>query len=201
MPPKRISNIMTRYFVHTAIILIMLSVPCFSQSADEQNKPLGDYLTSGSNDKNGKTDVFYVDSEPDTTKPRNPTVALFKSLLVPGLGQISNKKYIKAGIIIGLESTLIGTVVHYAKKTSDAKREFDNNSDTDLKASLFKTFDDAKDKRNYYSWLLGTLVFISMFDAYVDAHLANFPEYEKKISFDFRQTDEDNVRAVITCRF
>ena len=195
------SNAVMRYHVYTATIFVLLSAPCFSQSENNLLQSFRDYLAVNSNDENRNSGGFYVEGEPDTTESGSPTAALFKSLLVPGLGQISNKKYIKAGIIIGLESTLIGTVVHYANKTSDAKRRFDNNTDPDFNPVLFKAFDDAKDKRNYYSWLLGTLIFISMFDAYVDAHLANFPKYEKKISFDIRQMDEDELQAVITCRF
>ena len=31
---------------------------------------------------------------------QNPTTALFKSMFVPGLGQIGNRKYFKAGVFI-----------------------------------------------------------------------------------------------------
>ncbi|MCH9030779.1 MAG: hypothetical protein IIB00_00765, partial [candidate division Zixibacteria bacterium] len=35
---------------------------------------------------------------------QNPTAALFKSMAVPGWGQVGNKQFIKAGFVIGLES-------------------------------------------------------------------------------------------------
>jgi len=118
----------------------------------------------------------------DSTGYQNPTVALFKSMLVPGLGQIGNRSYIKAGIAIVSESIFIGAIVHWAKKTRDAKAAFDavdpaDSGSTDLRGSLYKTYTDYKDKRNFYSWMLGTTIFLSMFDAYVDAHLSRFPAF------------------------
>lgn len=200
MLPRPLNKRIIYQAILTAFALVLFSMPGYSQSDYNQSQSFTNYLASGANN-NEKSGTFYVESGPDTTKSQNPTVALFKSLLVPGLGQIGNKKYIKAVLVIGLESTLIGTVAHYADKTSAAKRAFDNNTDPVLEPALFKAFDDAKDRRNYFSWLLGTLIFISMFDAYVDAHLANFPKYENEISLDVRPTKDNELLAVVTWRF
>jgi len=118
----------------------------------------------------------------DSVPYQNPTVALFKSMLVPGLGQIGNKSYIKAGIAIVSESIFIGAIVHWAKKTRDAKAAFDavDPDSVDIRGTLYNTYSDYKDKRNFYSWMLGTAVFLSMFDAYVDAHLRQFPAFRNR---------------------
>jgi hypothetical protein len=145
-------------------------------------------------------DILYADVPVDTSlKTQNPTVALFKSLFVPGLGQIGNKKYIKAGVIITLETTLIGTIVHYARKTSRAKKAFDDAGPGDV-PRLFNEYQDARDQRNRFSWYTGTLIFISMFDAYVDAHLAQFPKIRKRFSFDIEPRGDVPVFFVVSCR-
>jgi hypothetical protein len=129
--------------------------------------------------------ILYAGQPLDTAVvTQDPTEALFKSLFVPGWGQLGNGKYIKAGVIIALESTLIGTVIHYAKKKSSAREAFERADDDFERARLFEDFDRARDQHSRFSWYLGTLIFLSMFDAYVDAHLAKFPKYSKNLSLD-----------------
>ena len=148
--------------------------------------------------------VVYSEIPPDTSGKQVPTVALFKSMLVPGLGQIGNRSYLKAGIIIGLESVLIGAIVHWADKTKDARNRLDAETDPNLRPGLYNTFSDNKDKRNFYSWLLGTTIFISMFDAYVDAHLSRFPkdpDLKEGLSFDIGPDGSELISAGLTFRF
>jgi len=92
---------------------------------------------------------------------QNPTAALFKSMAVPGWGQVGNKKYIKAGFVIGLESWFF----------------FQNAAELDPNRTfLFNRFQATKNDRNLFAWLTGTAIFVSMFDAFVDAHLSGFPK-------------------------
>jgi hypothetical protein len=143
----------------------------------------------------------YAETAKDTVLSQNPTVALFKSMLVPGLGQIGNKAYIKAGLAISLESVFIGAIVHWAGKTSDAKRAFDNAMDSSLEVRtvLFNTYSDYKSKRNFYSWMLGTTIFLSMFDAYVDAQLSRFPKFkEEKEGLSFQMGPDRPDRFMIS---
>lgn len=150
---------------------------------------------------------LYVHTSGDTLRRGpNPTVALFKSLFVPGWGQLSNRKYIKAGIVIAGEALLIGSLVHYAKKTSDARDAFDAAGDTALfsdyeRQQLFDAYRDAEDDRNRFSWYLGTVIFLSMFDAFVDAHLADFPKKDNELSLRIRPEDYDAVSVKLTLIF
>ena len=143
-------------------------------------------------------ETSYAERPFDTTRAQNPTAALFKSMFVPGWGQICNKKYIKAGVVISLESIFIANLVHYARKTSDAKKAFDAATDDALLPDLYAAYRSAKDDRNLYSWFTGTVIFISMFDAYVDAHLAHFPKISDNISLNIAPTRESDL-AVNLC--
>lgn len=190
-------------------VLIFLIITIFSSfvyAQQPENSGAGlyeDYLLDS--DKLDKSsDGYYVLNETDSIKWQKPTVAFFKSMLFPGWGQLGNRQYIKAGIVIGIEVTLIGTMLHYAEKTSDAKKAFDDASlsgDDFLIWQTFGTFDQAKDNRNLFSWLSGAFIFLSMFDAYVDAHMAPFPKYDKKISLQINSEGQENIKAVVALKF
>ena len=179
-------------------VIILFAGNCGSSACAQAN---GNLLASNL-PMDSSLGAIYADTPIDTAmKTQNPTVALFKSLFVPGWGQIGNKKYFKAAIIIPVEVTLIGAIVHYAGKTSDAEAAFKAETDLTRKAVLFADFQDAKDQRNRFSWYTGTLIFLSMFDAYVDAHLAQFPSPGKKLSFDIKNGNGDYCRIVLSYKF
>jgi hypothetical protein len=177
-----------------------LVIPAMSQTAEPDDSTTQKTMERRSSDDE-MTGVYYVDQPTDSTIERQkPTIALFKSMLVPGWGQIGNKKYIKAGVIITLEVTLVGTIMHYADKTSDARDAFDSANDTN-RARMFTEYMDAKSQRNRFGWMLGTLVFLSMFDAFVDAHLAPFPKYDKQVALDISMIDNETPGLVLSLRF
>lgn len=186
------------------LIITVCSSAIFAQQYEKSNAGLyNDYLLD-----NSKLDKYsggyYVNTKTDTIKWQSPTAAFFKSMLIPGWGQLGNRQYIKVGIVIGAEVTLIGTLIHYAKKTSDAKKAFDiasRTGDDALIGETFLAFDKAKDSRNLFSWITGVVIFWSMFDAYVDAHLARFPKYDKKISLKINSEDRENIKAVLALEF
>lgn len=106
---------------------------------------------------------------------QQPTVALFKSMLVPGLGQLGNRRYFKALLFAGLESWFIGSAVHYGRQAVDARQVFENSSDASVRLEYYNLFDNKRKNRNKFAWFAGLTIFISMFDAYVDAHLSGSP--------------------------
>lgn len=191
-----------RVFIITLIATIAFSGSLCAQFPENRPDSLRESIADSSYAWDTSIGTYYADRPFDTKrKTINPTRALFKSLFIPGWGQLSNKKYVKAGVIITLEGVLIGTIVHYAKKTSSAKNAFQAETDIGEKARLFSEFKEAKNQRNRFSWFTGTLVFLSMFDAYVDAHLARFPIYEEKLSLDFSPAGDNGFQARISCRF
>jgi len=105
--------------------------------------------------------------EPECTWP-NPTLVLVKSMVVPGWGQITNRRYFKAAIAIGLESWFIAGAVTEWRRANEARDDF-RADPGDI--NHFYEYDFHNGNKNDYLWGLGVTVFISMFDAYVDAHL------------------------------
>lgn len=136
---------------------------------------------------------------------QNPTLALFKSMLVPGLGQFGNRQYIKAGVIFGLDAWLISSAVKHGGDASDFRKEFNAATDTDERNLLYDKYLDSKDERNKYTWFAVIVTFVSMFDAFSDAHLSGFPKEPEKnskdIELNFRPGAYDGVYASLTYSF
>jgi len=101
--------------------------------------------------------------------------ALFRSVVFPGWGQLYNGKYIKAALVFGVETTYIVLAADEWRKTNFHKRNF--QSAPPYSPEQYWEFDRYKfhqDRRNLYLWVISGIIFLSMFDAYVDAHLYNF---------------------------
>tara|TARA_Y100001968_G_C18915272_1_gene507210 strand:- start:115 stop:450 length:336 start_codon:yes stop_codon:yes gene_type:complete len=90
--------------------------------------------------------VEYIDS----SKVRNPSLA-WKLGMVPGLGQIYNRKYFKAVVLIASE--------YYTM------RQFNELKNKENRIGL----------RNTYAWWVFGLYVLNILDSYVDAHLSTFP--------------------------
>jgi hypothetical protein len=119
--------------------------------------------------------AVYYNRTGATGKKRSPTLTLFKSVVFPGWGQFSNHKYIKAGLVFVVESYFIYKAVYYADKAADWRAKW-KAAPEDQKYLYFNQYADYRDTRNSFLWYTALTVFLSMFDAYVDAHLANFPK-------------------------
>lgn len=92
----------------------------------------------------------------------SPTGALLRSVAFPGWGQWSNGKKQKAAVYFAIESYWITKALIWRERARDA----DNLAD----------FTHARDRRNYFYWLTGITVFVSMFDAYADRYLLTLEE-------------------------
>ncbi len=122
--------------------------------------------------------------------------ALLRSVVFPGWGQLYNGKYIKAALVFGVETTYIVLAADEWRKTNFHKENF--QSAPPYSPEQYWEFDNYKfhqDRRNLYLWVVSGIIFLSMFDAYVDAHLYNFdkekmedlkvelvPEYNQDLS-------------------
>jgi hypothetical protein len=109
--------------------------------------------------------------------------ALLRSVAVPGWGQLYNHKYVKSAVVFGAESFFLIKAAQWWKKTED---QYDRVQETSSGRD-FNTYINYRDRRNDYLWLAGLSVFLSMFDAYVDAHLSGFdvdltPDFEDPLS-------------------
>ena len=116
---------------------------------------------------------------------KQPFKAAVLSCFIPGGGQFYNGKYIKSGFILALEGSFIGLAAYHHL---EAEKYYDK-----YKVSLSET--DYNEYVKYYErrqsdfFWIGTVIFLSAIDAYVDAHLFDFEEKKNKIHLKF----EDNI--------
>jgi hypothetical protein len=134
---------------------------------------------------------------------QNPTAALFKSMLVPGLGQVGNHRYFKALLFAGLEGWFVSRAIHYGRQASDAATYYRAQTDVTLRYLAYNDYSRKRSNRNKFIWFAGITTFISMFDAYVDAHLSGSPTAERneKYSFDVYPDESGGVTASLSFNF
>lgn len=136
---------------------------------------------------------------------QKPMWALFKSMVVPGWGQIGNGRYIKAAVYFGLEAWMIGGSIHYGQQASDFRRLFDETprDAISLRNDYYSLYRDRQDERNKYTWFAVIVAFFSMFDAYVDAHLSGFPRQgeDSDLTLQVAPTEGNGVSAALSLRF
>ena len=99
---------------------------------------------------------------------QNPKKAFYYSL-IPGLGQVYNKKWLKSFVIIGSEITFY----QLWQKNLEYYKNYDTNN-YPLKKHRYL------EKRNKYAWWIGLVYIYSMIDSVVDAHLFEFNSLMEK---------------------
>lgn len=174
-------NIKVRFIAFILFLLTLLSASGFSAIS-----------------QNVKTDSIQPPVKQDELTNHSPRKATIYSAVLPGLGQIYNKKYWKVPIVYGGFATL-GYFINFNNETySTYKRAYsdiiDNNPFTNyhlelenVPAIFFKPekltqyteqLRIAKDgwRRNRDFVVIGTVVFyaVNIIDASVDAHFFNF---------------------------
>ncbi len=142
-----------------------------------------------------------VDLEQHLTQ--NPTGALFKSMFVPGWGQFGNRRYTKAAVIFSLEVVCFAASLHYRGQANDARERYEAATTIASRNHWYEFYDNKRKNRNKYAWFVGITVFLSMFDAYVDAHLSGSPldKRNDKISFEIMPDEAGGVNAQVAFNF
>ena len=107
------------------------------------------------------------------------------SLIIPGGGQLYNGKYTKSAVVFALESTLIGLSAY---NISQSNKWFNNYETSNLETDYEQYIKYYDNQQNYLFWL-GSLIFVSAIDAFVDAHLKDYEKMKKNIHLKF----EDNA--------
>ncbi|MBL7014097.1 MAG: hypothetical protein ISR83_06725 [Candidatus Marinimicrobia bacterium] len=105
-------------------------------------------------------------SAQDSLSIVSPKKAAYSSI-IPGGGQLYNRKFIKTGIIIALEG--------WAFSSYKTNSDYYNNYDSNLSLSRTRYLQ----KRNKYVWWMGFIWFYGLIDAIVDAHLYPFQNVMK----------------------
>ncbi len=117
----------------------------------------------------------------------NPRKALLFAAVLPGLGQIYNKKYWKLPLVYGGFFGTTYAMLFYNDLYRDYKRELFTNlelgltDDSDIrKGDVYTTknyrvaVDRAKRSRDFWLIMMGAMYLLQMVDAHVDAHLKEF---------------------------
>jgi hypothetical protein len=117
----------------------------------------------------------------------NPRKALLYAAILPGLGQIYNKKYWKLPLVYGGFFGTTYAMLFYNDLYRDYKRELFTNlelgltGDSDIRTGDVYTtknyrvaVDRAKRSRDFWLIMMGAMYLLQVVDAHVDAHLKEF---------------------------
>ncbi len=112
---------------------------------------------------------FALANEPDTLqqvqgKMRSPALAIGLSAVVPGGGQLYNQKWLKSAFFMSSELALGGIAAYHYFNYSNG-----------VNTTLFGGNDPLTTAKQF-TWFFAAVYVYSLMDAYVDAHLSNFPE-------------------------
>ena len=105
---------------------------------------------------------------------QSPSTAALKSFLLPGLGQVGNEKWVKAGLFFGAYTGLLGWAVALNQDKQDAIGHLNAASDSLAAVHWQSEVDRLESSRNAKFWFAGATMLLSVVDAYVDAHLRGF---------------------------
>ncbi|MDH4222300.1 MAG: DUF5683 domain-containing protein [candidate division Zixibacteria bacterium] len=135
-------------------------------------------------------------------KTKSPMGALFRSIVLPGWGQLYNQKYFKSALVFGVETTFLALMIIEWDRMSDHKQLYDSlpleHPDKFLEYEQYKFYEDRK---NLFLWSVLATVFVSMFDAYVDAHLYDFDKEMERIGFKVHPHPENELSFRFSINF
>ena len=109
-----------------------------------------------------------IDFRTPEEQAKDPNIALKKSLIFPGTGQLYNDQKIKGSILIAGELFALWSF-------NENKNKYDNYDGSESHSR-----DYYLRKRNRFAWIAVGLYFYGMLDAVVEAHLDDFDRVVEK---------------------
>lgn len=101
---------------------------------------------------------------PDSTRSsavtRSPAGAMIRSAVLPGWGQMYNRQWFKAVLVVGIEAGLAGNAMIMNQKMMD--------SETEDERAFYEHH------RGTFIWWFAGIYLLNILDAFVDAHLFEF---------------------------
>jgi len=133
------------------------------------------------------------------TGQNDPRKALLYSAILPGSGQIYNKKYWKVPIVWGGLGVLVYAVDFYNQGYTQFRSELfgvlqsgDTFSPSGYNESQLRTLTDAyRRQRDFFVVLTGIFYLVQLVDAHVDAHLKEF-EVNPRLKISLRPQIENS---------
>lgn len=160
--------------------LILLAGLFFNQTVFAQK-------TASTKKQKKNTNIF---SKPDPKKLYNPSIATYRSAILPGWGQLTNKTYWKIPIVYAALGITAAVFFSNVNQFNEAKRAYTNASDGDptndylIPSPYFAIKDQPERIKNFrnqvrqnvdYSALFFILFWgLNVVDATVEAHLKTF---------------------------
>ncbi len=184
--------------------LLCISATVIADSTNVKTAPAGGDTTLFVPVPNDRDSALVIDTtDLERHLYQNPTVALFKSMVVPGLGQVGNHSYIKAALFAGLEVWFVSSAIDYGRQAGDYRKLYDAATTIDTRNQFYALYKDRRDERNKYIWFTGITIFVSMFDAYVDAHLSGSPTSGRgrRVGFDVGPDGRGGTAVQLAVRF
>tara|TARA_Y100001970_G_scaffold213798_1_gene261374 strand:+ start:405 stop:839 length:435 start_codon:yes stop_codon:yes gene_type:complete len=103
-----------------------------------------------------------IDFRSESEQLKDPKIAMKRSLIFPGAGQLYNDQKIKGSILIAGELFALWSF-------NENKKKYDNYNGSESHSRNYYLR-----KRNRFAWIAVGLYFYGMLDAVVEAHLDNF---------------------------
>ncbi len=109
-----------------------------------------------------------MDFRTEDEQAKNPNIALKKSLIFPGVGQLYNDQKIKGYTLIAAELFSLYNFNENRKKYKDFNESYGKSQDYYLR------------ERNRFAWIAIGLYFYGILDSVVEAHLDDFDKIVKE---------------------
>jgi hypothetical protein len=123
-------------------------------------------------------------------RKKSPRVAMFSSMLLPGLGQVYNGRRIKTIIMIGASGFYMSNIWLEHKNAQRRKKARDSHPpDTVEWRTENLWYDFHKEQTKDFAWWSGAVWIIGVLDAYIDAHLYDVRAYRPAREGNGDQTD------------
>src|SRR5690625_3633619 len=163
---------MKKWLIHLLIFITIFAWAQIEENDDKDTQVVTDQLEVVGNDK---LDIInYLNN-------KSPVRASLYSAILPGMGQVYNKKYWKVPIVWGLLGTGVGFVLNYDKQYKEFRgyyldklygNEIENPTINNMSARQLATIQEERKRTRDYALTLTALVYIlNVLDATVDAHL------------------------------
>lgn len=121
---------------------------------------------------------------------KKPLKSTLLSLAIPGGGQFYNESYYKAAFVLALEGYFIGRTIYHHNRMNYYKDRAEGASgeEFDFYNNQYTRY---YNRRQNDFWWLGSIIFLSMVDAFVDAHMFNYELEKERVHLIF---ERDTIR-------
>ena len=163
LPPRRVRAARLLAAPWLLAALAFVAPPLSAQDSAAVAKPDSAALVKADSAAVPALDTVQVDS----SRGPSPAGAMIKSLLIPGLGQISLGRKLTAAVFVAFEGAALAMVLKSQRELNDARAE-SGGEETPLVMEKSR-------KREDWLVLMGVNHVLSGLEAYVSAHLWDFP--------------------------